>query len=142
MLEIANSKDLLQSEIISKQKGLLHVLTELFPSCSPPLEAFLQLSQKIMPRYYTIASSSVFDPTKIRIAISLTEDEKFTGLTSQFLKNVHDKREDGMCNIFVKDSMFEMPKSYDTPMIMVGPGTGVVPFIGFLEEIWLKRLHK
>ena len=30
--------------------------------------------------------------------------------------------------------MFEMPKSIDTPLIMIGPGTGVVPFIGFIEE--------
>jgi sulfite reductase alpha subunit-like flavoprotein len=72
MLEVANSKDLLASEITSKNLGLLHVLTQSFQSCEPPLEAFLQLSQRIMPRYYTIASSSVVHPKKIRIAISLT----------------------------------------------------------------------
>ena len=35
---------------------------------------------------------------------------------------------------FVKDSNFTMPQSTETPMIMVGPGTGVVPFIGFMQE--------
>mgnify|MGYP002048979720 FL=1 len=35
---------------------------------------------------------------------------------------------------FVKDSNFVMPASHDIPMIMVGPGTGLVPFIGFMQE--------
>lgn len=37
-----------------------------------------------------------------------------------------------MC--FVKSSNFDMPATHDVPMIMVGPGTGVVPFIGFMQE--------
>jgi len=35
---------------------------------------------------------------------------------------------------FVKDSNFIMPTTNDVPMIMVGPGTGVVPFLGFMQE--------
>ena len=36
--------------------------------------------------------------------------------------------------IFIKDSTFLLPAKDELPMIMVGPGTGVVPFIGFMEE--------
>ena len=36
--------------------------------------------------------------------------------------------------LFIKDSTFVMPPSTKTPIIMVGPGTGIVPFIGFMEE--------
>jgi sulfite reductase alpha subunit-like flavoprotein len=38
-------------------------------------------------------------------------------------------------SIFIKDSMFDLPKH--GPLIMIGPGTGVVPFIGFLETFQL-----
>jgi sulfite reductase alpha subunit-like flavoprotein len=37
--------------------------------------------------------------------------------------------------VFIKDSMFDLPADQaKTPLICVGPGTGVVPFIGFLQD--------
>ena len=100
-----------------------------------------------MPRYYTIASSSIVQPTELMIAISLSRievelpDGKVTrdGLVSGYLEEILKNHQAGapitissMC--FVKDSNFEMPFSTSIPMIMVGPGTGVVPFIGFMQE--------
>lgn len=38
------------------------------------------------------------------------------------------------CHIFIKDSMFVLPKDRSRPIILIGPGTGVVPAIAFLEE--------
>ena len=84
-----------------------------------------------MPRYYTIASSALVHPNQIRIAISLTvynnyEGRERLGLTSAFLKTAQTAR------IFVKNSNFVMRS--DVPILMVGPGTGIVPFIAFAEE--------
>ena len=75
MLQLANSKDLLLREITQKWYGLIDVFTNSnlgLTSCKPSLDALLTHSQRIMPRYYTIASSNKAHPDKIRIAISLT----------------------------------------------------------------------
>jgi len=93
MLSLLDSKEKLQSEVTGKYLGLLEFLTVKFKSCKPSLDALFQLSQRIMPRYYTIASSSLMHPDEIRIAISLTEDEagdkrKRLGFASQFLQDL------------------------------------------------------
>ena len=73
-------------------------------------------------------------PEQIRIAISLTHDQTLGkyGQASKFFKEA---AKGTQCNIFVKDSMFELPNKTDTDIIMIGPGTGIVPFIGFIEEM-------
>ena len=61
------------------------------------------------------------------------------GLVSGYLEDMLKRQEAGYNGIettmcFVKSSNFEMPATHDVPMLMVGPGTGVVPFIGFMQE--------
>lgn len=86
-----------------------------------------------MPRYYTIASSSLAHPDKLAIAISLTKlgPEFKDGLVSGYYEAMIRGFEGQKSRAFVKDSQFDMPKDMKTPLIMVGPGTGIVPFIGF-----------
>ena len=98
-----------------------------------------------MPRYYTIASSSKFSPTKVRIAISLSDykspkGKRFFGITSEYLHRIYTSgfntgsTPEINSRIFIKDSLFKYPEDPSTPVVMVGPGTGVVPFIAFAEE--------
>lgn len=125
--------------------GLLDILIK-YKSIQLPPEALFQIASIIKPRYYTIASSNLKYPNEVKIAISLTEDVIFEppnkrtrlGLTSEFIKRVADKNLDFTEHkvkhrIFIKDSNFRLPEDQTvTPIIMVGPGTGVVPFIGFM----------
>ena len=74
MIALSASKELMQEKLVDKHHGLLELMTMLYPSCRPSLEALLQLGPAIMPRYYTIASSNLAHPDQIRIAISLTID--------------------------------------------------------------------
>jgi sulfite reductase (NADPH) flavoprotein alpha-component len=60
-------------------------------------------------------------------------DRKRKGVASTFLADLADKA--GSVKVFVQPSHgFKPPVNGNTPMIMVGPGTGIAPFRAFLEE--------
>ena len=125
-------------------------IMEEYKSIDMSCAVLLQLIPKMMPRYYTIASSARLSPTKVRMAISLSEitskkGKKFKGITSEYIERIFKSGyEDGSktnftSRIFIKDSLFKYPEDPSTPIIMVGPGTGVVPFIAFAEERQILR---
>jgi sulfite reductase (NADPH) flavoprotein alpha-component len=98
---------------------------------------FIELLKPLQHRAYSISSS----PKKHLASVHLTvasvrwnsNNRDHLGVCSTFLADrveVHDK-----IRIFVsQNKAFRIPDSNDTPMIMVGPGTGVAPFRAFLEE--------
>jgi sulfite reductase (NADPH) flavoprotein alpha-component len=102
----------------------------------PPLE-FLGLLRTLAPRLYSISSSPKVHPGEVHLTVSAVRYESHRrarkGVASTFLA---DRVNDGECvGVFVQASHgFKPPVSGDTPMIMVGPGTGIAPFRAFLEE--------
>ena len=130
-----------------RQVGLIDMQT-IVPSLRLTADFIFQKCNLIMPRYYTIASSSLAHPNELMIAVSLSRFEvdlgdgkkvMRNGLVSGYLEAIHKQHLDAptlpieasvMC--FVKESNFTMPATFDTPIFMVGPGTGLVPFIGFM----------
>ncbi|WP_432170214.1 molybdopterin-dependent oxidoreductase [Streptomyces sp. 1222.5] len=93
--------------------------------------------KRLQPRLYSISSSPLAHPSEVRLTVSvvrysndLGRDRK--GVCSTYLA---DHADDGPVQVFVQRSPhFRPPTDPTTPMIMVGPGTGVAPFIGFLED--------
>ncbi|MFE2722095.1 molybdopterin-dependent oxidoreductase [Kitasatospora sp. NPDC059327] len=91
----------------------------------------------LQPRLYSISSSPLAHPGEVRLTVSVvryTNDlgRDRAGVCSSYLADCAD---DGPVPVFVRRSpQFRPPTGSATPMIMVGPGTGVAPFIGFLEE--------
>ncbi|WP_030582080.1 bifunctional nitrate reductase/sulfite reductase flavoprotein subunit alpha [Streptomyces anulatus] len=91
----------------------------------------------LRPRLYSIASSPLADPHRMRLTVSVIRYESHRGrmrkgVASTFLA---DAEPDSPVPVFVqRNDRFRPPADPATPMIMVGPGTGVAPFLGFLEE--------
>lgn len=122
-------------KITSRNMGLIDLVRE-FSSVEITIDFLVQKCNFIMPRYYTIASSALKSPKSVRIAISLSKFEApdgqmRLGATSLFL-NMLQAQKEPQARIFIKESNFTLKN--DVPILMVGPGTGVVPFIAFIEE--------
>uniref|UniRef100_A0A224XGP0 Putative nadph cytochrome p450 reductase n=1 Tax=Panstrongylus lignarius TaxID=156445 RepID=A0A224XGP0_9HEMI len=137
--------------ILEKSVCLLDLLQS-FPSCKPPLSLIVEHLPRLMPRAYSIASSPFVHPNSIRIVLNLVQDSRgrdgictswlyekarhLLDLTTQFNALTLQNQEENMIPIFLrKYSKFRIPVNLTSPLIMIGPGTGVAPFIGFLEHI-------
>lgn len=98
---------------------------------------FVALLKKLAPRLYSISSSLKAHPDEVHLTVSAVRYEAHgrsrKGVASTFLADrVGDT---GAAPVFVQPSHgFKPPTGSDTPMIMVGPGTGIAPFRAFLEE--------
>ncbi|WGS48122.1 bifunctional nitrate reductase/sulfite reductase flavoprotein subunit alpha [Paraburkholderia sp. D15] len=94
------------------------------------------LLKRLQPRLYSIASSPSAHPGEIHLTVSAVRysngRRQRKGVSSTFLA---DRAVDLDVPVFVqKSAHFRPPHHTGTPMIMVGPGTGVAPFRGFLHE--------
>ncbi|WDV55089.1 bifunctional nitrate reductase/sulfite reductase flavoprotein subunit alpha [Streptomyces coeruleorubidus] len=100
-------------------------------------EEWAGVLRKLQPRLYSISSSPLVDPQQVSLTVSVVRYENLHGLQrggvcSPFLA---DAGADTDVPVFVQRSPhFRPPADASTPMVMVGPGTGVAPFIGFLQE--------
>ncbi|PWU05408.1 MAG: sulfite reductase subunit alpha [Verrucomicrobia bacterium] len=101
-----------------------------------PQEYILHL-KRLLPRLYSIASSSSLYPNEIHLTIVAVRIEaherKRNGVTSTYLTDrvalYHEK-----IPVFVAHSQLRLPENFETDIIMIGPGTGVAPFRGFIQE--------
>ncbi|WP_406151047.1 molybdopterin-dependent oxidoreductase [Streptomyces sp. NBC_01012] len=93
--------------------------------------------KRLQPRLYSISSSPLAHPGEVRLTVSVVRyanglGRERGGVCSTYLADCAD---DGPVQVFVQRSPhFRPPADPATPMIMVGPGTGVAPFVGFLED--------
>ncbi len=101
-----------------------------------PPEQFVGLLSKLQPRLYSIASSLRVFPDQVHLIVDVVRYESHgrvrKGVCSTFLA---ERATDGPVPVYPTTAKhFHLPEAGDTPMIMVGPGTGIAPFRAFLQE--------
>jgi sulfite reductase (NADPH) flavoprotein alpha-component len=108
-----------------------------FPSAKLSPQEFADHLRKLMPRLYSIASSSRAYPREIHLTVAVvrysTNGRERVGVCSTFLA---DRAPAGqpVVPVFVSDSHFGPPEDGAKDCIMVGPGTGIAPFRAFVQD--------
>eukprot|EP00795_Rhopilema_esculentum_P010504 gene10504-19221_t len=109
-------------------------------AASIPIEYLIDLIPAIKPRSFSIASAQRAHPDKIQILMAVVKYKtnlhrpRF-GVCSNWLASFNEKdMKAKRIRLWVAKGTITMPKSPATPIIMVGPGTGVAPFRAFLED--------
>ncbi|MCP3032562.1 bifunctional cytochrome P450/NADPH--P450 reductase [Halobacillus sp. A1] len=136
-LEQLVEDDIYKREILEKRQTMLELL-EAYPSCEMEFESFISLLPSLKVRYYSISSSPRVDEHQTSVTVSVVRGEawsgkgEYEGVASNYLAS----RETGdkiACFIRTPQSAFQLPDDPETPMILVGPGTGIAPFRGFIQ---------
>ncbi|XP_035474971.1 methionine synthase reductase [Scophthalmus maximus] len=126
-----------------------------FPSCSPPLSLLIEHLPKLQPRPYSAASSTLKHPGKLHFVFNVVDIPACNGRPAGrrglctgwlfdlinrglvFPGKVERSGSLALPKIHVSlrpNCSFRPPSDSSVPFIMVGPGTGVAPFIGFLQQ--------
>lgn len=112
-------------------------LLDEFSSARFEPQEFVGLLRRLMPRLYSVASSPELFPEEVHLTVAVirysTNKRDRIGVCSTCLSDrfpLHEKT----VPVFVAPSRFGLPEDESADIIMVGPGTGVAPFRGFLQE--------
>ncbi|MGY3957870.1 assimilatory sulfite reductase (NADPH) flavoprotein subunit [Aeromonas popoffii] len=101
-------------------------------------EQLVSLLRPLTPRLYSIASaqSEVEEEVHLTVGVARYPQEDGTVRSGAASSYLADRLiEDGEVRVFVEhNDNFRLPANPDTPVIMVGPGTGIAPFRAFMQE--------
>ncbi|EKN4699973.1 NADPH-dependent assimilatory sulfite reductase flavoprotein subunit [Yersinia ruckeri] len=100
-------------------------------------DQLITLLRPLAPRLYSIASSQAENETEVHITVGIVrydiDGRPRSGGASGFLADRLDI--DGDVRVFIEhNDNFRLPASPETPVIMIGPGTGIAPFRAFMQQ--------
>ncbi|MEM7596552.1 MAG: sulfite reductase [NADPH] flavoprotein alpha-component, partial [Pseudomonadota bacterium] len=133
LVKLAEDKAALRDYIAERQ--IFDVLHEHAAPIAP--QTLIDSLRKMQPRLYSIASSQAEVEDEVHLTVGVVEWDAFErahlgGASGHLGRRAAEG--DGLRVFVESNDGFRLPSSGDTPVIMVGPGTGIAPFRAFLQE--------
>lgn len=129
-----------QKELLKEYQGSREVWDFLAENeeAALPLQDLCNMLQPLLPRFYSVASSMTDVGEEVHLTVAdftyETNGHLRKGVCTNFLCNTAPLNA-SVIPIYVQPSHgFTLPEANDAPIIMVGPGTGVAPYRGFMQE--------
>jgi sulfite reductase (NADPH) flavoprotein alpha-component len=115
-------------------RDVLDLLRDAGPK-APSLAELLPFLRPLQARQYSISSSPLAHAGSVHLTIASVRygmaDRRYEGVASTYLAD----RAPGDVGVYLQpNAAFSVPADDDAPMVMIGPGTGIAPFRGFLHE--------
>ena len=134
----AEATERYRGEVLAKRKSVFDLLEE-HPACELPLHAYLEMLSLLAPRYYSISSSPSGDAARCSVTVGVVEAPAssgrgiYRGVCSNYLAG---RRVGDIIHATIRETKagFRLPDDTSVPIVMIGPGTGLAPFRGFLQE--------
>src|SRR6202012_4941422 len=134
----AASAERYRTEVLTKRKSVFDLLQE-YPACELAFHAYLEMLSLLAPRYYSISSSPAGDAARCSVTVGVVEGPAssgrgvYKGICSNYLAG---RRAGETIHATVRETKagFRLPDDASAPIIRIGPGTGLAPFRGFLQE--------
>lgn len=161
-IKISDDKLKFHQEVTERGLNIGDVLSNLSSGVewnTVPFNFIIESIGKLQPRYYSISSSSSAEKQTVHVTAIVDSSELggklVTGVTTNLFLNIQkdqNKRNDLSLNqtydlegprgkfghyklpVHIRRSTFKLPSNPNTPIVLIGPGTGVAPFRGFIRE--------
>ena len=134
--EKKKAEALAADEAMLDEPDVLDFITS-FKTLKIPFSDLLQAIPVLNPRLYSIASSLKKHPNQVHLTVGKVTYEKNDRVRKGVASTMLAKRVEtgSQLKVFVQPSHWvTVPTDPNEPMIMVGPGTGIAPFVAFLQE--------
>jgi sulfite reductase alpha subunit-like flavoprotein/nitric oxide synthase oxygenase domain/subunit/hemoglobin-like flavoprotein len=123
-------------------------LLDTFSSATLSFVQLIDLLPSQKPRLYSISSCSLVYPSQIHVTVGVVQvttdsGQVRAGLCSNYLASLEPQTGETV-RLVVRTSNFRPPVDPQAPMLLVGPGTGLSPLVGFLQhrEVQLRALRE
>ena len=125
-----------------KNNDLLDLITD-FPN-GIHVEELINIPNKIRPRYYSIASSQQKTPRELHLTVKQIRFHQkkriYYGACSNHLSWL--RKGEKLPFKLIPNEGFRLPSDSNVPVVMIGAGTGIAPFIGFLHHRSINGTNK
>ena len=126
------------AEVVQQRVSLLDLCCK-YASIDLSFSSFISMLAPLRPRHYSISSSPLHDDRRCTVTFGVIDEPaksgigRYVGVSSNYLASL-EPGDEILVSVRATNKFFHLPADLETPIIMIGAGSGIAPFRGFIQE--------